>query len=174
MKDHEHESRREFLRSKVDNLHNIWRSKARPRTAHSLQSEGNWLLAISAGSFLLLFNSMNQFVVAGVIPMKSLYLLSIALVFLSTLFFALSQRLLLRRQVYFDHVLESLEECRRTLEKQAAEPKPLPEAVSGEALRDYQLVISISEWLVRSGFVSYCLGIGFGALYMFIFVVRYL
>lgn len=159
------------------------------RSRRTLESAANWMLAINIGTLFLLVGSFGKFMVSNVMPLKPLFLLSALFLAFSTVALAFCRALLYLREFGMDKALEDFEglpdrihlkigdKTKREIESKTKEE--LKETVERIAKRSselwvkaHNLITHISP-LIISALVFYVLGILLLAIYIVIFIVKY-
>ena len=158
------------------------------RSHHSLESATNWMLAISVGTLLWLLGCFDKFTVSNVMlnksfmPNKSLFLLAVFFLGISTLFFALVRVILYLRQIAMDKALEDIQGLpdRVNLNKETKTEEETNKMVDRIGIRAIDLwvkahnLICHTALLIKFGLIFYIGGLLISVIYITIFVVRYI
>ncbi|MCK4476215.1 MAG: hypothetical protein KAU16_05760 [Methanophagales archaeon] len=151
------------------------------RSHYSLESATNWMLAISVGTLFWLLGSFDKFAVSDVIPNKSLFLLAVFFLGLSTIFFTLVRAILYLRQIAIDKALEDIQGLpdRVNLNKENKTEEELNKMVDRIGIRSIELwgkahnLICPTSPLIKLGLIFYIGGLVSSGIYITIFVVKY-
>lgn len=178
-------ARKEFNKLTTQRLerYDRWR-----RSRSTFENATNWLLAINIGTLFLLIGSFGKFVVSGVMPIKGLFLLSAFFLAFSVIAFAFCRGILYLREFGINKALEDIEGLPdrvdlKTKNKTKEESKEMKEELvemvegifdrSGTLWRALHNLITYLPPLIISGLASYILGVLLLAVYILIFIAKY-
>ncbi len=153
-----------------------------PRSYHSLESAINWLLAISVGTLLWLLGSFYKFTVSNIMPNKSLFLLAVLCLGISTIFFAFVRAMLYLRQIALAKALENIrgvpDRVRLNMEiKTEEELKEMADRIGTDSIKVWGTahnLICQTPPFIKLGLIYYIGGVVISVIYITIFVVKYL
>ena len=151
------------------------------RSKYSIEKATNWMLVINTGTLFLLIGSLDKFIVSNVMPAKSLFLLSAFLLGFSVMVLAFFRAILYLRELVTNKALEDIEGLsdRVSLNIKRKTKKELREMVERISKRSVIIWGAVHNLMPRFlplivfAVVFYVLGILLLAIYVIIFIVKY-
>ena len=155
----------------------------RYRLSHStIEKTTNWIFAINVGTLLWFLGSFDKFLLVNILPNKTLFLITVLFLGISTVLFTLVKGILYLRQIAIDKAIESIEGLpdRVDLNKDTKTENELDlmiERISDRSLKlwhEGHNTITFAYSLIKYGLFCYIIGLELLTTYIIIYIIKYL